>query len=77
MSLTIRYPFSRIAIRNCPLCRISGGELKAQPEMVVRAGENDKELMPLTCNRCGYTILFDVEQAKSSPYTDSFTNERF
>jgi hypothetical protein len=77
MNRTINYPFSRIRTRNCPVCRLGGGELKVRPEIVVRVGGNESNLLRLSCNACGYTMLFDTEFAKATPYRDSSTVEAF
>ncbi|HVL40233.1 MAG TPA: hypothetical protein VM328_12660 [Fimbriimonadaceae bacterium] len=73
---TLDYPWSRISTRNCPTCRLGGGELKVRPPVVVRVGVNEEKLLRVTCHTCGYTMLFDVEVAKARPYPDGSTYER-
>ncbi len=73
---TLDYPWSRIATRNCPVCRLGGGELRVRPPAVVRVGVNEEKLLRLTCHTCGYTMLFDVGVAEARPYPDGATHER-
>lgn len=77
MHRSISYPFSRISTRNCPVCRLGGGELRVLPEVVVRVGVDESKLLRLACSQCGYTMLFDAELAKSTPYRDTSTIENF
>ena len=64
----LTYPSSRIGKPYCPMCNknhglmIDSGRLKL-PD----AAGNTVEFMKLTCNRCGYTILFDLDIPRNRP----------
>lgn len=71
MDTEVKYPWSRIATRNCPVCRLGGGQLEVGTSVVAEtAGDGKVFLMRLSCTECGYTMLFDVEMARRSPYRD-------
>lgn len=77
MKTTIEYPFSRIRIRNCPVCRLSGGQIEVSSPVTAGDGERDVKFLRLSCQECGYTMLFDTELARSKPYRDTSTLESF
>jgi len=74
----LAYPRSRISTRNCPTCRLSGGRLEIRyPIVATINGKDEVSCLGLSCSDCGYTMLFDVELDRSSPYRDRSTVESF
>ncbi len=67
MQGTLKYPFSRMGIRNCPACSWGGGDLQVAPSVSVTVGEDELRLLRYVCQYCGYTMLFDMELAKRRP----------
>ena len=77
MLMQIEYPWSRIATRNCPVCRGSGGKLEVRAPVSVSDADGDIALLRVSCAHCGYTMLFDSELARKTPYRDASTIEDF
>lgn len=76
--MQIEYPWSRIATRNCPVCRGGGGKLEVRsPIMTTSSVEGEVALLRVACAQCGYTLLFDSELARKTPYQDHSTVEDF
>lgn len=70
MQMQSPYPWSRIGTRNCPHCKGSDGQLAARaPIVVTRAEDEAVELLRVTCAKCGYTMLFDLDVYRTTPYT--------
>jgi len=66
-----RYPWSRISMRNCPQCKTHRGHLAVRGATTVDNAAGEKlELLRVTCDYCGYTLLFDASVMTTAPYED-------
>jgi hypothetical protein len=72
--MELSYPWSRIATRNCPTCRLGAGKLVAGEPIRLPGGP---ELLPVTCDYCGHTLWFDLDVVKAAEYRDTSTTENF
>ena len=64
----LTYPNSRTVKLQCSMCNKNHGAMldSGRLKLPDTAG-NTVELMKLTCNRCGYTILFDLAVPRNRP----------
>jgi hypothetical protein len=77
MVLMEAYPKSRISHSGyCDLCRTTKGMMEASHLQLQDSAGRTIDLMKWTCNKCGYTLLFDLAVALSHP-PDSHVNETF
>lgn len=66
---TKQYPGSRIGVTTTAQCeRCKSGEMRDSGLRLPDAGGNVLEMLKWTCNFCGYTMLFDLDVALSSPF---------
>ncbi len=68
--IKFKYPGSRISSSGqCKLCRGTYGDL-INHGLLTLTGSDGKEvrLMRISCNYCGYTMLFDVSVVENTPY---------
>jgi len=70
----ITYPWSRIATRNCPTCRLGTGKLVAGEPIRLPGGP---EMLPVVCDYCGHALWFDLDVVRNAPYTDANSTENF
>ena len=69
--MTQIYPWSRIATKNCPHCRVHLGRLDVRGVVEVGDGVGGTmRLLRLGCDGCGFTMLFDATVVVSAPYTE-------
>lgn len=76
MSVSMTYPTSRANVTQCKVCNRNYGYMMDSGRIHLQ----DKsgiiiELMKLTCNRCGYTMFFDLDVPRSRPYDNDDCNE--
>lgn len=77
MVLLQMYPVSRCRHANyCPECNTNAGAMKDSHLQLQDASGKTIDFMKLTCNRCGYTMLFDIDVVLSRP-PDKNVNEEF
>lgn len=63
------YPWSRISTRNCPVCRTQQGQLGVRPGVTVSTADGSGlDFVRVSCDGCGYTMLFDAGVMTTSPY---------
>jgi predicted nucleic-acid-binding Zn-ribbon protein len=69
MSTTITYPGSRANVTQCKVCNRNNGYMLDSGRINLDdASGKSIELMKLTCNRCGYTVLFDLDIPRNHPF---------
>jgi hypothetical protein len=61
---------------NCPECKTYPGTMEDSQLQLQDASGKTIDLLKLTCNRCRYTMLFDLDVALSHP-PDKGVNETF
>lgn len=71
--MQLQYPWSRIATRNCPQCRLHEGRLEASEPVEI----GGRAMLPIRCDYCGFTFWFDLEVPRTTPYRDQGTTETF
>ena len=64
------YPYSRISSSgDCKVCRGQPGRYQERGVITLPcAGGGEVNLLQLSCNYCGHTMLFDLSSVKTSPY---------
>ncbi len=72
-NMSIEYPQSRIqSSGQCDKCKGVGGFMVDRGRLNLQdASGNIVELMRWTCNKCGYTMLFDLSVPRQHPLTDA------
>jgi predicted Zn-ribbon and HTH transcriptional regulator len=64
--------FPRSRIKNpgqCPQCRLHPGRMVDRGRLVLdNTSGRPVELLQWTCDKCGYTMLFDLDVARSRPW---------
>ncbi len=65
MAMSLRWPASRSKRSgNCPECRCGEGKLEPRGALTL----DGVEFYRVTCDCCGYTTLYDMSVARSTPY---------
>jgi hypothetical protein len=72
MTATMMYPGSRIKTSGqCDKCKRFPGYMQDSGRIKLQdASGKSIELMKWTCNKCGYTMLFDLDVARNKPWED-------
>jgi hypothetical protein len=66
------YPRSRIkSSGQCSQCRLHPGNMVDSGRVRLAASDREVELMLWTCDKCGYTMLFDLSVPRTRPWTES------
>jgi hypothetical protein len=70
MTMSMTYPSSRIGNSGqCDQCKRSRGNMQDMGRLKVEdATGTSIELMKWTCDKCGYTMLFDLSVARRRPW---------
>jgi RNase P subunit RPR2 len=73
MKATMTYPGSRIrSSGQCNQCRGFPGDMKDTGRIKLQdASGKPIELLKWTCNKCGYTMLFDLDVPRNLPWEDN------
>lgn len=76
MTMSMVYPGSRIkSSGQCDKCKRFPGNMEDSGRLKLQDSAGAPiELMKWTCNKCGYTMLFDLGVARSMPWDgDDYT----
>jgi hypothetical protein len=66
------YPYSRTRLTSqCQMCRVQRGTLTPGPPFWL----GESEILPLTCDYCGHTLLFNLSVPHSTPFGDPDNEE--
>jgi hypothetical protein len=67
------YPYSRTGLSTqCQMCRVQPGNVIPGPPFWL----GESEVLPLTCDYCGHTLLFSLHVVRSTPFRDSRNEEK-
>jgi len=67
--VNLTYPWSRIKIKSCPMCRLGQGKLEPAGRVLVKDDDGDEHPhLKMCCGSCGYTLLFDLQIAQTIPF---------
>lgn len=70
--MTISYPQSRVGSSGqCDKCNRDAGFMKESRVQINDASGEAIDLLKWTCNRCGYTMLFDLSVPRQRPLKDT------
>lgn len=71
--LKMRYPRSRLkSSGQCRECRLHPGEMVDRGRVTLTQSDGiPVELLLWTCDKCGYTMLFDLDVAWSRPWEET------
>jgi uncharacterized cysteine cluster protein YcgN (CxxCxxCC family) len=68
----MRYPGSRTkSSGQCDKCKDYGNMQDSGRLMLKLTNGNTVELMKWTCDTCGYTMLFDLDIPRTTPYASN------
>lgn len=72
MNATMTYPGSRIqSSGQCDKCKQHPGYMQDSGRIKLQDTSGKPiELMKWTCNKCGHTMLFDLDVARNTPWED-------
>ena len=70
--MRMRFPRSRIkSSGQCSQCRLFPGDMVDRGRVrVVEASGKEVELLLWTCDKCGYTMLFDLDVPRHRPWDE-------
>lgn len=70
--MRMRFPRSRIkSSGQCTQCRLHPGNMVDTGRATFRRADGqDVEMLLWTCDKCGYTLLFDLAVPRSRPWSD-------
>jgi RNase P subunit RPR2 len=74
-TMTVTYPRSRIqSAGHCEVCKGPKGFMKDAGRLRLEDAEgNPVELMRWTCQKCGYTMLFDLAVPRAVPLSSTLS----
>jgi RNase P subunit RPR2 len=71
MTLEMTYPRSRLkSSGQCSECRLHPGNMVDSGRVRLAAQDREIELLVWTCDKCGYTMLFDLAVPRARPWNE-------